>query len=499
MALQKYGKVPVALDKKVIRLDDPWRDDLYKRGEYAEQLTGLLYNQEHSVVVALDGAWGCGKSFFLERWMLDLQRKNYVGVYLNAWKDDFLEDPLIALAIRINEAIKGFAERQEDAWDALKANGKMLLANIGVSVASKCLEHFTGLSLGDLKAETLRTASEKALDAYRQASEMRDSIIAGVASTAKAVHARTGANLVVVVDELDRCRPTYAIEMLERIKHIFSVPHVMFVLGVDKTQLMNSITAVYGNINASQYLYRFIDLEFHLPAPDRTAFLKALWDKYQIEKYIKDYDVSVKSALRNARKCMAYLSRMHSFTLREVEILFKTYTLVLRASLKSGEVYPMLVAALLVLRLLDAQLYEEWINGLCPVRDVVDVLIPIDRVSGFPLFEEFAAAVFATHYRASASIAAPTNRFLNFIREKPIKEYKGPVPKCFGKFTRKRTDSFFAKLDLAMQDGPKSKRYGIKALRSVASKIDFMVVELRENVGMHDGVSVVSRKEKCKG
>lgn len=79
--------------------------------------------------------------------------------------------------------------------------------------------------------------------------------------------------LIVFVDELDRCRPLYAIETLEAVKHFFSVPNVIFVLSVDIEQLSHSIATVYGqNMDSVGYLMRFIDLQFRIPEPNISDF-----------------------------------------------------------------------------------------------------------------------------------------------------------------------------------------------------------------------------------
>ena len=72
----------------------------------------------------------------------------------------------------------------------------------------------------------------------------------------------------VFVDELDRCRPSYSVELLERIKHVFSVKGAVFILAVDRDQLLSSISGVYGsNIDAPRYIRKFIDWNFSLPNP----------------------------------------------------------------------------------------------------------------------------------------------------------------------------------------------------------------------------------------
>lgn len=493
-----YSNIPVRLDAKSISNLDPWRDDLYKRKEYADQLCSLLRDQEHSVVLTLDGAWGSGKSFFLKRWCADLTNAGQIGVYFNAWQDDFLADPLVSIIGQLNKALEVKAKENAAKWRDIVAAGKTVFAKAGLAVVAQCLKHYTGVDFSEIKVEDVESRNERIQKIYTNLIESRESLLSGIEKLSSSIYSKTGSCLVFVVDELDRCRPTYAIETIERIKHLFDVPHVAFVIGVDKQQLMESVKAVYGNIDARQYLLRFFDLEFHLPAPDRTAFLKSLWERYQIEEYFekKNIDIALRSKLRNARRCIAYLAKMHSFTLRELETLFKSFVLVLRSIRKSSELDPMLLAALLMLRVLNSRIYEEWINGLCPVRDVVNVIIPTDRVKSFPLFFDLVSSIFLTHYKSSASIAAPTNSLISFLKEHPKKEYKGPVPICFTKLTKKEIGTLINKMDDRIEDDDFANSRGIRNLRYIASKIDFMVVELRENKGLKDGVTTITESEK---
>jgi len=87
--------------------------------------------------------------------------------------------------------------------------------------------------------------------------------------------------LVVVVDELDRCRPTYAVEFLETIKHVFDVEGVVFVLTVNREQLDQSAAVLYGNAaDPESYFRRFFDIELTLPDPDRHALVRALLGRF---------------------------------------------------------------------------------------------------------------------------------------------------------------------------------------------------------------------------
>ena len=493
-----YSNMPVSLDAKSIPDNDPWRDDLYKRKEYADQLYNLLKDQEHSIVLALDGAWGSGKSFFLQRWCTDLANAGLLSVYFNAWEDDFIANPLVSMIGQLNSTLADKAKSNPTRWQEIASRAKIVFAKAGLALGAQCLKHFTGIDLSEVKVEDIETSKEKILNEYTDLIASRERLRSGITDLASSIFKMTGCCLVFIVDEIDRCRPTYAIEVIERIKHLFDVPHVAFVIGVDKQQLMQSVKAVYGNIDARQYLLRFFDLEFHLPAPDRTMFLKSLWKRYQVEQYLltKKADVALKVKMRNARRCIAYLAKMHSFTLRELETLFKSFVLILRTPLKSAETDPMLLAALLVLRVLNSKVYEAWINGLCPVRDVINVLIPTGRVKSFPSFFDFVSSVLATQYKSPASIAAPINTLISFLQEHSQSEYKGPVPVCFEKLTRKEMATLIHKMDAMSEGKDFAHSHGIKSLRYIAAKLDFMVVELRENKGLKDGVTTITESEK---
>lgn len=91
--------------------------------------------------------------------------------------------------------------------------------------------------------------------------------------------------MFVFIDELDRCRPSYAIELLENIKHIFDIPGIIFVIATDSKQLSHSINAVYGqNFASERYLKRFFDQEYNLTKPDNYAFAQHLFEHHGITK-----------------------------------------------------------------------------------------------------------------------------------------------------------------------------------------------------------------------
>ena len=96
--------------------------------------------------------------------------------------------------------------------------------------------------------------------------------------------------VVFFVDELDRCNPHYAVAVLERIKHLFDIPNIIFVLAINKKELCNAIQGFYGstNINSEEYLRRFIDIEYTLSKPKMDVYCKHLYNEYGFGEFFEN-------------------------------------------------------------------------------------------------------------------------------------------------------------------------------------------------------------------
>lgn len=90
--------------------------------------------------------------------------------------------------------------------------------------------------------------------------------------------------LFILIDELDRSRPNYAIELLENIKHLFDIEGIVFIIATDTKQLSHSINAIYGNNFASEkYLKRFFDQEYSLIVPDNFVYIDSLFEQNNLK------------------------------------------------------------------------------------------------------------------------------------------------------------------------------------------------------------------------
>jgi hypothetical protein len=166
-------------------------------------------------------------------------------------------------------------------------------------------------------------------------------------------------NLIIFIDELDRCRPTYAIELLERIKHLFDIKRLVFILSTDTEQLAHSICAVYGNdFDAKKYLNRFIDLDYSLKEPDLKKYIENQLESLSITKYYNnqrdgDYHQS------NLVKLVFFFAKRLRLKLRDINLLITR--LILVWSIPNRESIPeTILVILIVLREYNYNLYKTY-------------------------------------------------------------------------------------------------------------------------------------------
>lgn len=262
--------------------------DQLNRKETGDKLSELVERIDDPLVIALDGAWGSGKTFFLKCWVGEhLQREgnSTQTVYFDAFQNDFLDDPLIALTAEIFDSrFHGPSPVSDKIFTKIREAAPRVgrgLFRAGVAMATAGIVQNAD-ELGDAAAEAIggelsRSASEfwKKEDDKRAAMKaFKDGLIALTEPTTKDEaeanpELKEGVpkrKLVIVIDELDRCRPDYALSLLEIIKHFFNVDGVHFVLGVNLKELQNSVRARYGSsVDARTYLQKFISLTMHLP------------------------------------------------------------------------------------------------------------------------------------------------------------------------------------------------------------------------------------------
>ncbi len=242
--------------------------DLLERKGIGKRLSDLLEKVDDPVVLAVDGAWGSGKTHFLKRWVGAHAVENdgrATTVYFDAFANDFIEDPLIGLTGSIGERLP--SAKQRVSWKkAKKVVVKVArpLFRVGAALATAGATELTGPII-DAAIEAGGKEAEEAVEAFWRREDGRRAAMQQF-QNALAEITKDGSVLIIVVDELDRCRPDYALATLEVIKHFFAVERVHFVLGVNMDALEHIVRVRYGaGINATDYIKRFVSLSIQLP------------------------------------------------------------------------------------------------------------------------------------------------------------------------------------------------------------------------------------------
>ena len=135
-----------------------------------------------------------------------------------------------------------------------------------------------------------------------------------------------GKSIVFIIDELDRCKPPFALEIVEVVKHLFSVPNITFVLVMNRSQLEACVRNEYGAVDASQYLQKFINLWVSLPK--NQAF-----GHYDVKTYLSFCMARIGMKAENSNKqgwveMFEELIIHYNVSLREVERCLSNFALI---------------------------------------------------------------------------------------------------------------------------------------------------------------------------
>ena len=247
--------------------------DVLNRKDFIDKLIQLVKgfaDKKQGCCFGIDGAWGSGKTFVLEKFEEKLKEfqleetagdKYYVFHY-DCWKYDYYEEPAIAIiAAMLDEIDRELSLFSKDVENA----GKVAVETVRTTlkkIASELCKNKIGIDLVEVASEILdKTDKEKVKDfdslyGFKKALEETRK---GMQEIAK------DKTVVIVVDELDRCLPTYSIKVLERLHHIFNgLDNVIVIVSMDKSQLEHSIKAIYGDIDVDVYLRKFISFKVSL-------------------------------------------------------------------------------------------------------------------------------------------------------------------------------------------------------------------------------------------
>jgi hypothetical protein len=285
-----------------------WENDQLNREQVSHAYEEIVRNLSSGSVVLVHGSFGSGKTFFVENWSQSLIDRDERVIVFDAWRNDYLESPLAGFIASLGEQASELSE--SDKIRDLRAaiinfarKATPLLLRNGIRVATRLLT--MGAIDGDI--DTIREAiAAEGINLGREATEELVSSFANVTSQkqlhealSSAFHEivqslnKEGSSLpvIVMIDELDRCRPDFAFSLLEDIKHFLGVEGVCFMIFCDEDVLQAQASKIFGDKSSGEkYLSKFHRHRLRLPPMSVQRFIESV--ALEMGVGLRDYQAS---------------------------------------------------------------------------------------------------------------------------------------------------------------------------------------------------------------
>lgn len=345
--------------------DNPFANCKLGRQKYALVLTDIVNAFPDGFVLAVNNEWGTGKTTFVKMWEQHLKNQKFQTIYFNAWENDFNSNPLVAIIAELKTIIN---TKNETAFKSVVEKGSVLVKNVVPALVKSLIKRY-GVDveeMADVVENTTKAATEILEEEISEYANKKKTISEFREQLEKFVK-KSGSSkpLVFIIDELDRCRPDYAVEVLEQMKHFFSVPGIAFVLSIDKKHLAASVQGYYGseNINTDEYLRRFIDLEYSIPKPSAKEFVNYLYSYYAFSEFFESHQRMQIPQFQNDNELLIRMAELlfeeSNTTLRQQEKIFAHTRLVLRMFGGNNYTFSSLLFVLVYIKTLKKDLYSK--------------------------------------------------------------------------------------------------------------------------------------------
>lgn len=310
--------------------------DILSRRQYINNLKVIinkLSENKRGCAFAIDGRWGCGKTFILEKLEDDLslfQSEDtaddaYFIFHYNCWEYDYYEEPAVAI---ISAMIDKFNNEFEEKLKKDFEKSYEIAKNILKEIAREFVRNKIGVDLVETCEKTKRFFMKRNKDNV-EFDEMFNFKKSLDFAREKIDFLARDKTVLLVVDELDRCLPTYAIKVLERLHHLFDgIDNVIVVLSVDSTQMEHSIQEIYGEkVDTKNYLKKFINFGLKLDdgilQKEINECYRYYFDQFEYNEYIFSQITQMiqlcEIRIRSLEKMIEKLYLIHQIAFREKE------------------------------------------------------------------------------------------------------------------------------------------------------------------------------------
>ena len=311
--------------------------------------------------ISLNAQFGNGKTTFLKMFEHFVktekgQEQSYNTIFINAWKLDFYGEPVITILSEFvnhleqkqkkqqQEKQKKSSSKTNDIIDKAKGAIGVLaqykLTKVSLNIANQVVQNKIGINLKNVAEVHYSKNNTKSSKEQEQYLSLGKSVFQEFNQREKAIkqvkeiissYIKTN-RLLIIVDELDRARPDYAVHFLEDMKHFFDIENVVFLVAVNKQQMEATVKCLYGqDLDFSGYYRKFFKLEIALPDPYEEA-------QRLVDDLIKKTNVKYRQDHRGYRVANSYLAcKMFQLTLREVEEFVRIFSMILGDRQKAVE------------------------------------------------------------------------------------------------------------------------------------------------------------------
>jgi hypothetical protein len=343
-------------------IGNAFKNCVLQRKKYADVLTNVIETYSDGFVLAINNKWGTGKTTFIRMWEQDLRDNGFKTIYFNAWENDFDDNPITAL---LGE-LKSLSSKGNSNFNKVLKNAAIISKNIAPIVFKSLSKKYLGIDSEEVVSGITKATTDIFENEVNEYSNKKEGI-KDFKNNLQSYITETwnGKPVVFFIDELDRCRPNYAVTVLEQIKHFFNIPNIVFVLSIDKEQLSYAIHGVYGSdkIDSNEYLRRFIDLEYSIPKPQMELFFNHLYNFYSLDDFIINQNRTRSYQFQNDKsdfqRFSILLLEVMDLSLRKIEKVFSLTKLCFKSMPYNHYLLPEIFIYLIVLKIVDKEVFDK--------------------------------------------------------------------------------------------------------------------------------------------